>query len=274
MVKIFFILFLTFFLVSCSKDKPDESLASKDTSLIVYQEALDSMMEGDLVYASKKFSEVELTLSDITIASKAALLSAYCLYAVSFYTEAEESINHYINKYSADKNIPYAYYLSAVMSFEQILEEDKDIEPLILAEKKIIKFIDRYPNLDYTLDLKFKLGVVRNQLAAKELYISKYYIKTKKWIPAINRLQSIVKNYDDTAYIEEALHRLVEIYYNIGLLEEAKAAASLLGYNYNSSEWYKKSYKILNKDYKTYDKKKEKKKKDGLIKKTIKKIIG
>ena len=151
------------------------------------------------------------------------------------------------------------------------MNEDKDIQPLLISKKKIEEYLKKFPNTDYAIDLKFKLDLVINQLAAKELLIARYYIKNEKWIPAINRLKIIVKKYDKTIFVEEALHRLVDINYKIGLNEEAKAAAVLLGYNYNSSEWYEKSFQILNKDYKPI--KIDKKKDDGLVKRTIKKIL-
>ena len=139
--------------------------------------------------------------------------------------------------------------------------------------KKIQRLIKKYPNTDYSLDLKFKLSLIQNQLAAKELFVAKYYIQTQKWIAAINRLKTIVENYNETIFIEEALHRLTEIYYNIGLVEEAEATVALLGYNYNSGEWYERSYKILNKNYQIKKKEKSKKRDDGLIKRTIKRIL-
>jgi outer membrane protein assembly factor BamD len=156
--------------------------------------------------------------------------------------------------------------------YEQILDEKKDITPLLETKKKINIYLKEFPNTEYAIDLSFKLDLINNQLAAKELYVAKYYIETKKWIAAIQRLRTIVDNYNETVFIEEALYRLVEIYYNVGLEEEAKAAAILLGYNYNSSEWYEKSYKILNKNYKIPKIKKEKK--NGLIKKTIERILN
>ena len=180
-----------------------------------------------------------------------------------------------MRKYPADKNIPYAYYLLVIVYYEQILDESKDIAPLLVSKEKINNFLEKYSDTEYALDLKFKLDLINNQLAAKELYVAKYYIETKKWIPAINRLKTIVRDYDETIFIEEALHRLVEVYYMVGLEEEAKTTAALLGYNYNSSEWYQQSYKLLNKDYKIPKKKIIEKDKDkGIIKRTIKKILG
>ena len=122
------------------------------------------------------------------------------------------------------------------------------------------------------MDLKFKLALIKNQLAAKEIYVAKYYIKTQKWIPAINRLKNVIENYEETIFVEEALHRLVEIYYNLGLIDEANKAARILGYNYNSGEWYENTYALLNKDYKKEQlklRKKSKKNEIGLVKEQL-----
>ena len=230
------------------------------------------MNNGEFFLASKLFDDSELNIKDLRFAAKSAILSSYCLYRINFYEQSLEKLNRFIGRYPVDTNIPYAHYLSAVISFEQILDEKKDLEPVIVTKEKILEYIKKFPDTEYALDLKFKLDLINNQLAAKELYVAKYYIETKKWIPAINRLKSIVENYEETVFIEEALHRLVEVYYEVGLEEEAKAAAVLLGYNYNSGEWYEQSYKILNKDYKTKTKPDEKKD-NGLIMRTIKKIL-
>ena len=173
-------------------------------------------------------------------------------------------MERFIRKYPADKNITYAYYLLVIINYEQILDESKDITPLLTSKEKILDFLERYPDTEYALDLKFKLDLIDNQLAAKEIYIAKYYIETKKWIPAINRLKIVVKNYDETIFIEEALHRLVEVYYTIGLTDEAKKYAKLLGYNYKSSQWYENSYSVFNKKYKKYKKEQENNKKNIL----------
>ena len=121
------------------------------------------------------------------------------------------------------------------------------MQHLLLAKNQIDFFLKEYPESEYSIDLRFKKDLIQNQLAAKELYIAKYYISTQKWIPAIKRLKIIVKDYEKTIFIEEALHRLVEIHYHLGLVEEAKKYASILGYNYNSGEWFPQSYKVLNK---------------------------
>ena len=275
--KLIYIFIISFLLFSCSKKEAVVTTPSnnEEKSLEVYNEAIAALEEGQYYYASDKFLEAENILPTVEGSAKASLMSGYCLYLINFYSEAEEGLERFIRKYPADKNITYAYYLLVIINYEQILDESKDITPLITSKEKIVDFLERYPDTEYALDLKFKLDLIDNQLAAKEIYIAKYYIETKKWIPAINRLKIVVKNYDETIFIEEALHRLVEVYYMIGLEEEAKTTAALLGYNYNSSEWYQQSYKLLNKDYKIPKKKTPKKDKDkGIIKRTIKKILG
>ena len=177
-------------------------------------------------------------------------MSAYSLYGINFYEEALDNLNRYLKIYPADKNLIYAHYLISIIYFEQIGDEKKDIDPLLKAYDKINFFLEEYPKTDYAIDLKFKKDLIENQLAAKEMYVAKYYVSVKKWVPAIKRLKLIVKNYEKTVFIEEALHRLVEIHYHIGLEGEAKKYASILGYNYNSGEWFKQSYKVLNKEYK------------------------
>ena len=273
--KLTYIFLIIFLITSCSKkEEPELNIpANKEKSYEVYKEAVEAMNSGDFFYASKKFSEAEVIMPKIEYSAKASLMASYCLYAINFYGEAVTNLERFINQYPADKNITYAHYLIAITLYEQILDEKKDIKPLIKSKEKILYFLEKFPDTEYALDLKFKLDLVNNQLAAKEMYIAKYYITTKKWIPAINRLKIIVNEFSETVFIEEALHRLVEIYYRIGLIEEAKAIASVLGYNYNSSEWYKQSYRILNKSYKL-PKKIKTKKEDGLIKRTIKKILN
>ena len=268
---LFLIIFLT---TSCSKKEPEVNIpAGKEKSFEVYKEAVKAMEKGDYFYAAKKFAEAEIILPKINFSARASLMSSYCLYLINFYSEATANLERFISQYPTDKNVAYAHYLIAITLYEQILDEKKDTKPLIKSKEKIEYFLQSFPDTEYALDLKFKLDLVNNQLAAKEIYIAKYYIKTQKWIPAINRLKFIVSDYPETVFIEEALHRLVEVYYRIGLIKEANAAAAILGYNYNSSEWYSRSYKILNKSYKL-PKKSKIKKDDGLIKRTIKKILN
>ena len=240
------------FLFSCTKkeSKNLELPSTKQEAMENYRDALKSMRDGQYLVASKKFDKSESLLPQTEWAAKSALMSSYCLYTISFFEDAILNLKRFKKLYPADPNMDYASYLIAVIYYEQILDEKKDIEKLISTKKAINDFLKKYPNTDYAMDLKFKLDLVINQMAAKEISIARFYIQNEKWIPAINRLKIVVQEYDKTIFVEEALFRLVEIYYRIGLIEEAKAAASLLGYNYNSSEWYEKSYTVLNKSYK------------------------
>ncbi len=275
--KYFLIILLLFFITSCKK-KEDISIAPPDEkeAYELYEKAVVSMNEGEFFFAAKIFSEAESILPVVEHSAKAALMSGYCYYSINFYDEAISSLENFLRKYPTDKNIQYASYLIILSNYEQILDEKKDLNPLLLSKKMIQDYIKKYPDTDYSLDLKFKLGLIQNQLAAKEIYVAKYYIKTKKWIPAINRLKTVVNDYQETIFIEEALHRLVEVYYNLGLIDEAKKAAKILGYNFNSSKWYENSYSLLNRNYQKEKKILEdqsKKEEIGLIKKTINKIL-
>ena len=272
--KIIYSILLIFLITSCSKEQIQLNIpANQEKSYELYREAVDALKKGEYFFASKKFSEAEAILPKIQFSAKASLMSSYCLYLINFYPQAIANLERYIKTYPADKNIAYAHYLHAVSLYEQILDEEKDINPLLKSKEKIEYFLNNFPNTEYALDLNFKMDLINNQLAAKELYVAKYYITTQKWIPATNRLKVIIEDYSETVFIEEALHRLVEVYYRIGLIEEANLTAKILGYNYNSSEWYSQSYKLLNKNY--IIKKKDAQKKDnGLIKRTIKKILN
>ena len=269
--KFFLVLLVFLAFTNCSKEEVLYEPQSKVDPYQLYQEGFEAFNKGDYFYANKKFSEAELNFDIVEYAAKSAIMASYALYGINFYSEAFDNLKRYLKKYPGDKNVIYAHYLIAIIHYEQISDEKKDLKPLLDAKEKINFFIKKYPDTDYAIDLRFKLDLIQNQLAAKELYIAKYYISTQKWIPAINRLKVIAKDYQKTVFIEEALHRLVEIHYHLGLEQEAKEYAKILGYNYNSSEWFKKSYKVLNKDYKIISKK-EIKNNDNFFSKIIKKI--
>ena len=247
--RIFLVISLVLTFYSCSKDEAIYNPKDSINPYIVYKEGIEAFEQNNFFLANKKFSEAELNFKNVEFAAKASIMSSFSLYGINFYNDAIENLERYLKKYPADKNVIYAHYLIAIIYFEQIEDEKKDLKPLLDASKKIDFFLNKYPNTDYSIDLKFKKDLIQNQLAAKELFIAKYYASTQKWVPAIKRLKVIVENYDKTIFIEEALHRLVEIHYYIGLENEAKKYAKILGYNYNSSEWFEQSYKILNKDY-------------------------
>ena len=267
-------LFSFFLLFSCSKQKNQKVITEptdEEKGQIIYDEAVQALKEGNAFYAGKKFKEAESLLTQYIWASKASLMESYAHYSRSAYSTAIFSLERHINNYPADKNIPYAHYLIAMCYYEQILDEKKDLGPLLKAKEKFEFIMQTYPDTDYGTDARFKIDLIIDQLAAKEMSVARFYMKTEKWIPALNRLKVVVDKYDTTVFVEEALHRLVEVYYRLGLESEAKQAASILGYNYQSGEWYERSYKVFNKKYRA--KKLKKDKEMGLIRKKIKELF-
>ncbi|MBO6491731.1 MAG: outer membrane protein assembly factor BamD [Pelagibacteraceae bacterium] len=273
---IIFLFIYIIFIVSCSKDKSkvDQVLLEQDIEaemILAYKEGMKQLEKGDALFASKKFDEAEILFPQSIWAAKASLMSAYALYSQNYYDDAIFNLERHIKNYPKDKDLVYAHYLIAICYFEQLYDERKDLKPLVKAREKFEHILKKYPNTDYAIDAKWKMGLIVDQMAAKEMYIGRYYMKMEKWIAAINRFKFVVKYYDTTVYIEEALHRLVEIYYKIGLVEDAQKIAATLGYNYGSGEWYKNSYRIFNKSYKTA--KITKKKKDSFIREKFKKLF-
>ena len=252
-IKLIFFLILFSFTLSCSKEVDKENfIKEKDIELQMieaYKEGVKELKRGDVLFAAKKFNEAEVLFPQSDYAPKAALMAAYAYYSQNYYGDAIAELERFIRIYSNNNNIDYAEYLLGLSYYEQIIDEKKDLESIIKAKEIFLTVINKYPNSDFALDAQFKLDLINETLAAKEIYIGRYYFDKKKWISAINRFRAVIDNYDTTIYAEEALHRLVEIHYIIGLEEEAKKYAYILGYNYRSSEWYEKSYSIFDKNY-------------------------
>ena len=271
-LKKIIIIFFTYFIfiVSCSKDVEKKSVIKEKSLdlqvLEVYQEGIKSLEEGDVFFAVKKFNEAEILYPQSAWAPKSALMAAYAYYSQDYYFDTIAELERFLKIYPKHKNLDYAYYLLGLSYYEQIVDETKDLESILKAKEYFSIVIENFPNTEYAIDSDFKVGLINDILAAKEIYIGRYYLEKKKWIPAINRFRTVVDNYDTTIYTEEALHRLVEVHYTIGLTEEAKKYAQLLGYNYQSSKWYEKSYSVFDKTYKK-NKKAEFKKNKSLIKK-------
>ena len=252
--KFIFLILVIFFINSCSKEQVKQSqINQKDLDLQVleaYQDGLKSLEGGDVLFAAKKFNEAEILFPQSIWAPKSALMAAYSYYSQDYYGDAIAELDRYIKIYPYDKNIDYAYYLLGTSYYEQIVNEEKDLQSMTEAKKNFTIVINKFPKTEYSLDAKFKLDLIDQILASKEMYIGRYYFDKKKWIASINRFLNVVNYYNETIYTEEALYRLVEMYYILGLEDESKKYAQLLGYNYNSSEWYKKSYKLFNATYK------------------------
>jgi len=250
----FLFLVIIFFALSCSKEQVKKSvIEEKNLDLQVleaYQEGMNSLEKGDVLFAAKKFNEAEILFPQSIWAPKSSLMAAYGYYTKDYYGDAIAELERFIRVYSKNKNIDYAYYLLAVSYYEQIVDEKKDLRSIEKAKKYFEIIVKKYPQTDYAQDSEFKIDLINDTLAAKEMYLGRYYLDKKKWIPAINRFKTILNDYETTIYAEEALHRLVEVHYIIGLNNEAKKYAKLLGYNYQSSEWYEQSYNIFDNKYK------------------------
>ena len=269
--KFFIIIFSIIFLVSCSQKQNEVSLikeVDQQAELVTtYSEAMENLKKGDTFFAANKFLEAELLFPQSDWAPKSALMAAYSYYLQDYYSKSIFNLERFISTYPKDKRMPYAYYLLAMCYYENIEDEKRDLLPLLKSKNLFEQIILKYPKTDFALDAKFKIDLINDIVASKEIYIGRHYVKKEKWIAAINRFRNVVENYDTTIYVEEALHRLVEIYYRIGLTNESAKYAKLLGYNYGTSEWYKQSYAIFNKDYDIIEKKQTvSKEKKGIIK--------
>ena len=184
-----------------------------------------------------------------------------------YFMDAVYEAERFLKIYPKHEREVYAHYLLAISYYDQIIDEKKDLNPLIKAKANFEIVINKYPNSDFAFDSKLKLEAIQEILASKEMYTAKYYFERGKWIPAINRYKNVINKYQTTIYVEEALHRLVEIHYIIGLEDEAKKYAVLLGYNYKSSEWYEESYKVFNRDYEKISIRKKNKNKKTVLEK-------
>ena len=273
-LKLFIFCIFIMLNTSCSKEEIKSSVIEEKSLelqvLEAYQGGLEALEQGDVLYAAKKFNEAEILFPQGKWAPKSALMAAYSYYIQDYYGDSIAELDRFIKVYPGNENLRYAYYLLGVCYYEQIVDEKKDLQSIIKAKKTFQTVLNKYPNSEYALDAEFKIDLIDDILAAKEMYIGRYYFEKKKWIPAINRFRTIVDNYDTTIYAEEALHRLVEVHYTIGLADEAERYAQLLGYNYQSSKWYEKSYILFNKNYEVKKRERSKtykKKNKGILKK-------
>jgi len=271
--KFFCLLIFISITISCTKEKVKKSVINEKNLYAqvyeAYQKGMDSLEVGDVLFAAQKFNEAEILFPQSEWAPKSALMAAYSYYTQDYYKDAIAELERFIRVYPYYKDLDYAYYLLAISHYEQIVDEKKDLQSIIDAKKNFSLLIKDYPNTEYALDAEFKLDLINDILASKEMYLGRYYLQKKKWIPAINRFRTIIDEYDTTIYTEEALHRLVEVYYIIGLKDEAEKYAKLLSYNYQSSKWYEQSYSVFNKKYKKKRKKvkKNKEKNNSILKK-------
>ena len=280
--NLLFTLFIILFCFSCSKKEVKLSTIQEKSLdmqvLEAYNEGMSSLKGGDVLFAAKKFNEAETLYPQSIWAPKSALMAAYAYYSQDYYSDSIMELERFLKIYPEHKNLDYAYYLLALCYYEQIIDEKKDLQSISNAKKTFQIIIKNYPQTEYATDSIFKIDLINDVLASKEMYIGRYYLKREKWIAAVNRFRKVVDEYETTMYAEEAIHRLVEVYYIIGLVDEAQKYANLLGYNYQSSEWYKKTYSLFNVDYNknilsTIDKNKNKNKNKSKIKNFMKSLF-
>ena len=253
LLKIFLtLIFLVALFSSCSKKEKISVLQEQDLEsqmIELYNEAYREFLDGDVIYAAKKFNEAELIFPQSEWAPIAALMTAYVYYSDDYYPDAIFELERFLKVYPDHKDVSYAHFLLGMCYYENIIDEKRDLAPLLKSKNEFQFVIDNYPSTEFAIDAQFKIDLINDRLAGKEMFIARHYLKSKKWIPAINRFKYVLENYGTTVYVQEALHRLVETNYVIGLETEAEKYAALLGYNYQSSDWYKASYKVLNQDY-------------------------
>ena len=267
-----FLFYLIVLLISfsCSQKEEKISIIKEDNlemqMIEAYNEGLKEFNRGDIFFAVKKFNEVELLYPQSIWAPRSTLMAAYAFYSDLYFSDAIFELERFLNKYQNHPDTDYAYYLLAICHYNQIVDEKKDLGEIVNAQRYFNLLLKEFPETDFAEDAKFKLELIQEILASKEIYLANYYLSREKWIPAMNRYKKIVNQYDTTIFIEEALYRLVELNYKIGLEEEAKKYTALLGYNYQSSEWYERSYEILNKNYRKVDLKTDSNNQESLLK--------
>lgn len=263
-----FVVFSLFFiLVNCSNNliKDDENTQVIDPS-VIYTDALNELAKKNYEEAIKKFTDIELKYPLSNEALQAQIMLAFIEYSRLEYDLAIIKLEKIINRYPSYKDIDYVYYLKAMCYYERVENPELDGQNNILALKNFREIINYFPNSKYAKDSKQKIILLNENLAAKHMSVAMFYLKQKKYMASLKRFQKVVDEFSESKYTPEALHRMVEIYYTLGILEEAKKTASVLAYNYPQSKWYKYSYDIVG------DQNLLKPKNKGFIKKILKKI--
>jgi outer membrane protein assembly factor BamD len=246
--KILFPVFLVFLVSACgSSDKPEvvTTEAEQKSVEVLYNEAADALDAEQFKRANRLFQDVEREFPYSKWATKAQLMAAYAAYQDDSYDEAILALDRFIELHPGSEDIDYAYYLKALAYYEQISDVSRDQAMTKQALNAFDALITRFPSSDYTRDSKLKRDLTLDHLAGKEMEIGRYYLKRNQINAAINRFRTVVKDYQTTTHVAEALHRLVEAYLTLGLRSEATRIAAVLGHNYPGSKWYEDSYKIL-----------------------------
>ena len=212
-IRFLIIAFVLILLTSCAKEKKEVSTIkeiNQDQEMVTaYRDAYEALELNDPYFAAKKFLEAELLFPQSKWAPRSALMAAYSYYMQNYYAESLSNLQRYLKTYPDDKNLAYAHYLIAMCYYETIEDEKRDTKPLLKAKRQFEFVLNEYPNTDFAMDAQFKVELILDILASKEMYLGRHYIKRGKWIAAINRFKNIVEKYDQTIFVEEAIHRLL-----------------------------------------------------------------
>jgi outer membrane protein assembly factor BamD len=231
-------------LAGCAGGADDEDYVERPVGEL-YNEALDLMGEGDYQQAARGFEEVERQHPYSEWATRAQLMSAYAFYEANQYDEAVAAAQRFIDLHPGHKDVPYAFYLIGISHYEQISDVGRDQKMTEEALQAFDELIRRFPDSTYARDASLKVDLARDHLAGKEMEIGRYYLRQGKYVAAINRFQSVIDRYQTTTHVPEALHRLTEAYLALGVQQEARKTAAVLGYNFPGSRWYQDSYALL-----------------------------
>ncbi len=230
-------------LLSACSSTPEEQVAEPVD--VLYNRAQTAMAEQNYVEATKYFEEVERQHPYSQWATQAQLMAAYSSYEDQRYDEAIMALDRFIELHPGNESVDYAYYLKALCYYEQISDVRRDQDMTIESQKALDSLIKRFPDSKYARDAKLKFDLTQDHLAGKEMEVGRYYLNRGFVNAGINRFRAVVKDFQTTMHVPEALHRLVESYMILGLKDEAYKVAAVLGYNYPGSEWYERSYALL-----------------------------
>lgn len=240
---------LSALVAGCASNRPQESLAYVERPAeTIYATAIERMDRNQYDIAAAVFDEVERQHPYSEWARRSMLMAAFANYQSNNYEEAISDAQRFISLHPGNRNAPYAYYLIAISYFEQIMDVGRDQAATRQALDALEQVVRRYPESRYATDARLKIDMTRDHLAGKEMSVGRWYLRRDYHLAAINRFQTVIRDYGTTSHVAEALHRLVEAYVALGIDEEARQVAAVLGYNFPGSEWYQRSYDLLTRE--------------------------
>ena len=246
--KLAFIFLFICLIISCSQNNQNVKNINSETPENLYALAMQDLEKENYEKAKVLFDEIEFNFPLSNEAIQSQIMTAFIEYAQMNYDEAIFKLNRIINRYPSHKNIDYAYYLKAICNFEQIENEYLDGSYNTEALESFNQVINRFPESKYARDSEQKIILIKENIAAKHMDIALFYLKQKKYLAAMRRYKKVIDDHSESKFTPEALHRLVEIYYSLGMIEDARKTASVIGYNYPDSKWYRYSYELVGSD--------------------------